>query len=239
MRRLDWTGKVATCAVFVCAAIETHTLVDRSRGEPRNLGIRRYVLGEIYEGYRVEERFWVKADGLSSVTIYPRPAAPAPTGNVMISLYDVTDDRARLAVRQVSVPTAELSGADSLTLRFPPQRSVYREYVLEVSVVDGSDGQGIGLLATRGAMSTDTYRRFVNGRLQFGNLAFKTTVDGATSNFGSIASQLAERGVPGARFVLALVLMLKSAALWFIIRAVARSADDSTLEAQTPPSLPA
>lgn len=238
MRRLDWTGKAAAGAMLVCAAVETHSLMDRSRGEPRNLGIRRYVLGEIYEGYRVEERFWAKADGLSSVTIYPRPAAPAPTGNVMISLYDVTDDRAPLAVRQVSVPTAELAGADSFTLRFPPQRSVYREYVLEVSVVDGSDGQGIGLLATRG----DGYRDgslFVNGRRRFGDLAFETTVDDATSNFGSIASQLAAGGIPAPRVMLFFVLIAKYAALFVIIRAFARSADATALEAQPPPSLPA
>lgn len=166
----------------------------------------------------------VKAPGFSSVTVYPRPASRAPTGNVLISLYDVTDDREPQAIRQVSAPTAELAGSESLTLQFPPQPSTYREYALEVSVVNGSDGQGIGLLATRGGMSNDIYRApamFINGRLQFGNLAFRTTVDGATSNFGSIASQLAACGVPGARFVLALVLLLKSAALWFIIRAIA------------------
>lgn len=215
---------IPAAAVLVCAATEIYALADRSSGEPRNRDIRRYVLGEVSEGSLVEERIVPKSDGLSSVTIYPRPAAPAPTGNVLIELYDVTDGGQPQAVRQVSAPTVELARMPSFTMHFQPQQSTYREYVLQVSVSGGSDGQGIGLLATRrGDVHDHPFESsmFINGRRQFGNLAFKTTVDGATSNFGSIASQLAHRGVPAARVALALVLLLKSAALWFIIRAVA------------------
>ena len=63
-------------------------------------------------------------------------------------------------------------------------------------------------------------------------------MDGATSNFGSIASQLARGGVPTPRLALLLVLLGKYAALFLIIRAFARPLDAATLAIQTPPSLP-
>ena len=231
-------SKLAAAAVVVCVAIEGYALADRSRGEPRNHDIRRYVLGEITDKDRVEQRILVKEDRFSSVTIHPRPAAPAPTGIVVFELRDVTDQREWGVVTRVSAPLPELARMESFTIRFRPLPSVYREYALDVIVQGGSDGQGIGMLATRGEGYRDG-NLFVNGRRRFGDLAFETTVDAASSNFGSIASQLAQSGIPAPRVVLFLVLIAKYVALFVIIRAVARSADEATLEAQTPPSLPA
>ena len=235
-------SKLAAAAVVVCVAVEGYALADRSRGEPRNHDIRRYVLGEVTDRDRVEQRFLVKEDRFSSVTIHPRPASPAPTGTVVFQLRDVTDQREWGTVTRVSAPLPELARMESFTIHFRPQPSVYREYALDVIVQGGSDGQGIGLLAARdGNMHEDIYRGpalLINGRRRFGNLVFKTTVDSATSNFGSIASQLGQGGIPAPRVVLLLVLIAKYAALFVIIRAFARSVDEATLEARTPPSLP-
>jgi hypothetical protein len=235
--RMNTASKTAAVAVLVCAAIEWYALSDRSTGQPRNLDIRRYVLGEIYDNHRAEQRFLVKADGLSSVTIYPRPASPSPTGTVVLHLHDVTAGHDHdVAIRRV--PLASMLRAESFTLRFPRQPSVHREYALTVTVEGGSDGQGIGLLATRGeGYAGGTL--FVNGRRRFGDLVFETTVDDAMSNFGSIASQLAAGGVPFPRVVLLLVLVAKYVALFAIIRAFAPAAGQAALEAPTPPSLPA
>ena len=236
---LDWVWKVAAGAVLVCAAIEIYALADRSRGEPRNLDVRRYVLGEIFDAHRVEQRFLVKANGLSSVTIHPRPASPSPTGTVVLELRDVTDGRDRGVVQRISTPLVALAQSESFTMHFPPQPSLHRDYALEVSVEGGSDGQGIGLLASRGE-GYQGARLFVdNGRARWGDLIFETTVDDATSNFGSIASQLAQGGIPAPRVVLLLVLLAKYAALFLVIRAVARPADAAALAAQAPPSRPA
>ncbi len=237
--RGDWTWKVAAGTVLVCAAIEAHALADRSRGEPRNRDIRRYVLGEIYDAHWAEERFLVRANGLSSITIRPRPASPSPTGTVVLELRDVTDGRELGVVKRVSTPLAALAQSESLTIRFPPQPSLDRDYALKVSVEGASDGQGIGLLASRGEGYRGATLHIDGGRARWGDLIFETTVDNATSNFGSIASQLAQGGVPAPRVVLLLVLLGKYAALFLIIRAFARPLDAATLAAQTPPSLPA
>jgi hypothetical protein len=211
--------------VLVCAAIEIWALADRSRGEPRNEDVRRYVLGEIFDAHRVEQRFLVKADGLSMVRIHPRPASPSPTGTVVLELRDISrghDD----VVQRAATPLASLARSESFVMRFPPQRSRYREYSLAVSVEGASDGQGIGLLAARG----EGYRGatlFVDGRPRFGDLLFETSVDNATTNFGSIASQLAQGGIPVSRVVLVLLLIAEFGALYFVIRAFGRPADAS------------
>ena len=236
--RIDPAWKLAAGAVLVCAAIEGYALADRSRGEPRNHDIRRYVLGEITDKDRVEQRFLVKGNSFSSVTIHPRPASPAPTGTVVLEVRDVTNQRDWGVIARVATPLPELARLESFTIPLRPQPSIYREYVLKVTVEGGSDGQGIGLLATRGE-GYGGATLFVNGRRRFGDLVFETTVDDAKSNFGSIASQLGQGGIPAPRVVLLLVLIAKYAALFVIIRAFARPADEATLEARTPPSLPA
>jgi hypothetical protein len=223
-------------AVLVCAAIEVYTLADRSRGEPRNLDVRRYVLGEIFDAHRVEQRFLVRANGLSSVTIHPRPASSSPTGTVVLQLRDVTDGRERGVVQRVSTPLVSLAQSASFSMRFAPQSSLYREYALEVTVEGGSDGQGIGLLASRGEGYRGATLHIDGGRARWGDLIFETTVDGATSNFGSIASQLAQGGIPAPRVVLLLVLLAKYAALFLVIRVFAQPAAPVTLPPRTAPS---
>ncbi len=166
------------------------------------------------------------------------PASPAPTGTVVFELRDVTDQRDWGIVARVSTPLPVLAQMESFTIPLRQQPSIWREYALKVTVAGGSDGQGIGLLATRGE-GYDGGALFVNGRRRFGDLVFETTVDAATSNFGSIASQLGQGGIPAPRVVLLLVLIAKYVALLLTIRAFARSADAAALEVQTPPSLPA
>lgn len=229
--------------MLVCAALELYALADRSRGEPRDLDIRRYVLGEIFDGHRVEQRFSVRADRLSSVTVYPRAASPAPTGNVILELRDITDGANYPALERVSVPLASMARMRSFTMHFRPQPSFFRDYALQVSVEGSSDGQGIGLLAARGGRfrgyNYSTPTLLINGRRQFGSLVFRTTVDRAMSNFESIASQLAQAGIPAPRIVLLFVLIAKYLALFAVIRAFARPSGEATLAAQAPPSLPA
>ena len=233
-----WTRAISV--IVVCAAIDAYWLTIR--GEPGNGGIRRYVLGEIFDRQSVEQQFTVKANGLSSVTVHPRPASPSPTGMVVLRLLDVSNG-GDLAVAELSTSVASFAQLESFTMRFPPQASLYRDYALLVGVEGSSDGQGIGLLAARGgSLRGDNYRRprlWINSRRQFGNLVFETTVDGATSNFGSIASQLAQGGVPAPRVVLLFVLIGKYLALFAIILAFARPSSQATLGAQAPPSLPA
>lgn len=234
--RRDRIWQTTVAAVLVCAAIEVYALADRSRGEPRNLDIRRYVLGEIFDTHRVEQRFLVKADGLSAVTIYPRPASPSPTGTVVLLLRDITQGRDHEVIIK-RMPLESMARSKSFTLRFPRQPSVFREYALDITVEGASDGQGIGLLASRGEGYRGGTLFIDDGRPRWGDLIFETTVEDATSNFGSIASQLGQRGVPAPRLVLLFVLIAKYLALFAIIRAFARSSDGATLASQPPPSL--
>ena len=222
-----------------CAAIEGYALADRSRGEPRNRDIRRYVLGEIYDAHRVEQRFLVKANGLSSVTVHPRPVSPSPAGTVVLRLRDITDggegSSEGTVVKQVSEPLVSLAQSESFTMRFPPQPSLSRNYALEVTVEGGSAGQGIGLLATRGEGYRGGTLRINGGRPRFGDLVFETTVDEAMSNFGSIAFRLAQGGVPAPRVVLLLLFLVQNAALFLVIRAYVQPAAPATLSPRTAP----
>lgn len=230
--------KVVAGAVLVCAALDAYALADRSLGEPSNADIRRYVLGELYDGHRVEQRFRVKAHRFSSITIYPRPASPSPTGTAVLQLSDVSNEAAPIVIKRVEEPVAALVQSRSYTIEFPAQPSAYRDYVLEVTVEGSSDGQGLGLLATRG----EGYRGgklWLNGRERVGDLAFETTVAQARSAFRSMASQLAQTGVPAPAVVLVLVLLGKYAALFFVIRALVpegAAAAPQALPAQSPPA---
>lgn len=208
----------AAAVVLACVVFEICALTTTRWSEPRNHDIRRYVLGEIHDAHRVEQRFKMRANGLSSVTIHPRPASPAPSGMVIVQLRDVTDERNPRLVKRTSISTSSLADADSFSTRFPPQLSRYREYALEIAIEDGSDGQGIGVLSTRGEGPHGTVL-FINGRRWYGGLVFETSVDPLRSNFGLIAARLGERGVPVPTVVLILLLIVKNVALFFVIRA--------------------
>lgn len=179
----------------------------------------------------------MRANGLSSVTIHPRPASPAPSGTVILQLRDVTDEDTPRLVKRVSLSTGLLADADSFTMRFAPQSSRYREYALEVAIEDGSDGQGIGVLATRGE-GPDGTEMLINGRRWYGDLVFETSVDPARSNVGLIAARLAERGVPVPTVVLILLLIVKNVVLFFVIQAFAPFSLAPVPRTQTLPSLP-
>ena len=153
----------------------------------------------------------------------------------MLELRDVTDGGEWGIVKRVSTPLAALAQSESFTMRFAPQPSLHRDYALEVSVEGGSDGQGIGLLASRGEGYRGATLHIDGGRARWGDLIFETTVEAATSNFGSIASQLAQGGIPAPRVVLLLLFLVKNAALFFIIRVLAQPAAPATLSPRTAP----
>jgi hypothetical protein len=208
---------LAVCIVAICAGLEVYALVDRSAAELRNRDIRRYVLGEISRDVFVAQQFRVRADGLSSITIYSRRTSDTPAGTAIAVLRDMKSG----IVDRVEMPLSTLAEAQRLTLRFRPQPSRERDYRLEFMVVDAPRGHGIGLLATRGEGHRRAVLSINRGRPRWGDLVFETTVDGASSNFRSIASQLARAGVPAAGAVLALLLLAKSAALLLLIYAFA------------------
>jgi hypothetical protein len=215
-----WIAAVVTLA---CAVIEADALSDRRRGEPANDGLRRYVLGEIVEGLRVEQQFLVKADGFSSVTIHPRPFGGEPAGAATLELRDVTDDPEGSdpagLVAQATVPLAELIAEDGFTLRFAPRSSWYRAYRLVVTVSGAERGQGVGLLATRGEGHRDARLR-VGSAVKWGDLVFETTVGGARSNFELMSAHLRAAGLPAPSGVLTALLALQYAALFFTLRSL-------------------
>lgn len=207
----------AAAVVLTCAVIEISALADRSNGQPRNRDVRRYVLGEISGEVLVEQQFRVRADGLSAVAIYPRRTNDSPRGSAIVVLHDLKSG----IVHQEVAPISELAAAEVLMLRFAPQPSRGRDYRLEFRVADAPRGRGIGLLATRGGGHRRAVLTINGGRPRWGDLVFDTTVDGAISNFGAIASQLARAGVPAPYAVLALLLLTKSTALFVLIHAFA------------------
>lgn len=212
-------------AVVVCLALEAAGLADRSGGEPRNAGVRRYVVGEISREARLAQTFLVKADGLSSVTIHPRATSGQPAGAAILDLVDVTEGSEPRVVTQTTVPVATLAASASYTLRFPPQPSRSREYRLEIAMVDVPRGGGVGLVAARGdGHPNATFFININGRARWGDLVFETTVDGAQSNMALLQARLSSWGVPAATLALMLLLAAKAALLYVLMRAIARNA---------------
>jgi hypothetical protein len=213
-----------SATLLACAALEIWALADRSGGEPRNRDIRRYVLGEIFDAHRVEQRFSARADGLSAITVYPRPASPAPSGTVVFELRDRTGGGDGRLVHRETTALEPLTRQDAHTIRFARQDSAFREYALVIGVEGGSDGQGFGLLASRGP-GHRAATLWIDGREQYGDLVFETTVEGATSAFGAIAAQLEAAGLPLPAACLVLLLAGKYAGLYFVLRAFTRRAD--------------
>lgn len=214
----------AAIVAVVCAAVELPALADRSRGEPASGGIRRYVLGEIADDLVVAQEFLVKADGLSSVTIHPRPMSAAPNGVATIALWDVTDAAdhdGRVVVGSTTVPLARLVQSDALTLNFTPQRSWHRRYQLTVTVAGASRDLGFGLLAARGEGHRDAMLT-VNGTRKWGDLVFETTVAGAVSNFALLRGRLASAGIPAPGVALAVLLAAQYLALAAAVCALLR-----------------
>ena len=205
--------KLAAGVVLACVGIEVYVLADRSNGEPRNKDIRRYVLSEIVSDTLVAQQFHVRADGLSSVTIYPGVSVTTRPA-LRRSCCATCGPGLYIAKRR---PSPFLPRPGSYTA--VPATTVARARLSHrVHGYRCAAGRGIGLLATRG----EGYRRavlsFDGGRPRWGDLVFETGVEGATSNFGSIAAQLGRSGIPAPRAVLALLLMLKSGILFLLIR---------------------
>ena len=220
-----WRGwGIAAVVTIATAAIQVSALADRSRGEPASDGIRRYVLGEISDGLRVEQQFLVKANGLSAVTIYPRPMASDARGSVTVAVRDLApgdEDGSGDSeiVRIVTVPLSVFLQSEAFTIDFTPQPSFYHRYRLEVTVADVRRDHGFGLLAARGSGYRDGVLT-VNGTRKWGGLAFHTAVEGATSNFDIVRSRLRDGGVPAPGAVLGALVLAQNAALFLVLAAL-------------------
>jgi hypothetical protein len=216
----------AAAVTAVVAAIQAFALADRSRGEPANDGLRRYVLGEITEDIRVGQQFLVKANGLSSVTIYPRPAGRSSRGTATVEVREAACANANegTLIARVVKPADDLIRAGALTVSFAPQASWYRTYCVVVWVEQAGYGEGFGLLAARGDGHRDS-ALIVNGARKWGDLVFETTVTDAVSNFGILSGRFESAGIPAPAAAFGLLLGVQCAALFVLLRSLWERAD--------------
>lgn len=196
-----------------------------SGGVPSNDGLRQFVAGAIADGDTVSQGFTPRADGLSSVTLYPRSYRPDTTGDAIIELRDVTSEPPEV-VASVTASNVSLVAAGRVTLSFPPRPSLGRKFELALHTIHTPLSHAIGLLATRGEGYTPGVLR-VNGWQRNGDLVFDTSVDQAQSNFAVLVSRLSSAGVPAAAVCLLLTLAIAHAALYALLAWWVRAAKAS------------
>jgi hypothetical protein len=213
---------LAIAVVVVCAVLELRALADRN-GEPSNGGVRRFVMGEIAGATTVVQSFSPRADGLSTVTVYPRSFRQEAMGEATIELRDVTS-ATPVVVGRRSVPAGSIAESEALSLSFSPQQSRDRQYELALGMTGTPGGRGIGLLATRGEGNTPGALR-VNGRRRYADLVFETSVRGAQSNYAVLASRLSGAGVPAAGVCLALAIALGDMSLLVLLLLLVHSVE--------------
>ena len=205
---------VPLAVVAASLAIYAQALATNG-GVPSNRGVRRFVVGAIADGDTVVQGFSPRADGLSSVTIYPRPFRPDTTGDAILELRDVTSEPPEL-VASLTASNASLVTAGRITLSFPPRPSLGRRFELALHTIHTPLSHAIGLLATRGeGYAPGVFR--VNGGQRNGDLVFETSVDQAQSNFATLVSRLSSAGVPAAAVCLLLTLAIAHAALYALL----------------------
>ncbi len=225
MPTIDRVVRLVPLAVVMASlAIYAQSLAT-SGGVPSNDGLRRFVVGAIADGDTVYQGFSPRADGLSSITIYPRPYRPDTTGSAIIELRDVTS-KPPVVVASLIAPNASLVAEGRITLSFPSRPSLGRKFELALHTIHTPLTHAIGLLATRGEGYTPGVLR-VNGWQRNGDLVFETSVDQAQSNFAVLVSRLSSAGVPAAAVCLLLTLAIAHAALYALLAWWVRAAKAS------------
>lgn len=179
------TNRRFAAVALVCAivfAYELYAIFFVTHGAPANaLRSGQYLAGEIAGEHVASQTFQLKTNGFSSITLYPAVFGQDADGNVVFELHRLgADERDRL-VFQTSRPSAEVLSRSSLTLDFPAlSDSDGGLFRIDVRMPDAAPGRGLGLWANR----ENSYRDgtlLVDGREQWGDLAFETAAPGATA----------------------------------------------------------
>lgn len=138
------------------------------------LGIRRFQTPSLVPDLRLGQTFTMDSNGLHAIDFRPAAVSDNVSGNVRVSLYDVTLERGpRPLVRSAEISAADLVNGPSYRFEFPPiLDSQYRKYRLELSS-ETSPAEGVALWATKGERYEEGAMR-INDADRWADLAFQT-----------------------------------------------------------------
>jgi hypothetical protein len=174
-------------AMTAIVAYQAWSVFFRPLGIPANpAGSRPLTIGEIAGPRVVSQTFRLGVDGFDSITLDVRPWAAAADGVVTFRFWQQHESawwlfrplEPRSLLFEIRRPAQEVTAASRYTLRFSPLESKATVYTLDIEAPATPIGAGIGLLASR-----DPYRDgqlTVDGRSQWGDLAFSTTATKST-----------------------------------------------------------
>jgi len=160
-----WAGAGVVCALSLALPVSTFPA--------NNSWLRRFRTPEISDALTVAQTFKMTADGLQAIELYPAPNGLPLSGDIRLTLVDITTEGDPSVVRNAAVRAADLVREPSYRFAFAPIiDSVHRTYRLEMTATDSSSG--VVARATRG----DPYRSgtlLANGKTRWADLAFRAS----------------------------------------------------------------
>lgn len=208
--RLAWLAWAAVGMVFVSSLVlPTPTLPGN------NAWLRRFNTPELSYALTLAQSFKMTTDGLQGVEFHPEPNGLPPSGDLRLSLFDVTNEGTSILVRLATVRAADVVREPSYRFAFAPiADSTTRTYRFEVTATDSSSG--VVLRANRGnAYANGTLS--ANGSERWADLAFRASAPTTSVWYALWTSRGVGSQLPSGKLVIALL-----AAVWLLLGALFR-----------------
>lgn len=158
----------------------------------------------------LSQTFVSHADGLSALTVFPRPATggepPAGAAELTLRAGD-----ARTLVTRTRLPASDMAGREEWTWTLPRiDRSAGERFELEIALPDAPPGRGLRFVIGEPRYVAGDLT--IGGRQQWGDLKFRTRAERARTVDTLRATQRAAGGLVGSEAALVLGLLLLNAA---------------------------
>lgn len=241
--RVSVSRACAIVAGVLLGVYQVHALYVRPIGATANGPTEAGSLVELRGGATIGQEIRVGAQGLSTITVFPAPlqastnalAPPSPEataggggdGRVVFALHGLPEEYPRaqtpvVALAREELPLARVLEGEAFDWRFPPVPSSRGRIVrLEISVP--ADSQATFALRTTVEDGHRDAAFTVDGREQWGDLAFATTTTGDTAASNAALNANAYVGSMGWLAVLVAVAgvnALMAGAWWLLGREV-------------------
>lgn len=174
----------------------------------------RFLTPEVQGSRRIGQILTPEAHAFNHVVIEAESALPDPRGEVVFEIYDQSRG---VLVRRVTAPARRVVERRSFTIEFAAiEGSRLGQYLLEVTMPDAVDGEGISLWAFDGRVGEDAL--IVNGTHAFAELAFET---GSAPVWGRLLRHLREPRTGSAGLaMLFLAFLLANVAVIVLLRTI-------------------
>jgi hypothetical protein len=208
---------VTAAWMAIACAVQGWLWFARPAGVPRNPPVGpSLTLPRDGGDARLTQTFRLGTDGFNELTLYP-VARAAAAGRVDLTLSDVSDEARARVVHRETVEARTIAAAASYRLSFAPVAdSTGRLFQLDIAILNGAT---VGFRSVADNLYHDGALR-VNGRPEWGDLAFEARATEDTPYRQFLARALPAGWPRGAAFWIALLLAydaLLAALLWRLV----------------------